>query len=357
MKIYYLSDSWPWFGTHQCYGRIVDYVKAVQPEVSDTGVNYSAIDRIIGRAYAFISGNSWRRDNVFSSAEVRYLLCALNRAKAGDIHHILFFDTHYPLFKRWVKSPKNIIATIHHPQGRAFPYLMEDCLKRLSSAIVMYSEGVEYFEQYVGKGRVKFIHYGVDTKFFCPRPVSNLEPRTSHLLYTGQNGRNLSMLKRVIPKLAESHKDIYFDILVPARIRLNELRELDNQPRIAWHAGLSENAVRELYQNSYLLLMPMTDSGVNTAIVEAMACGLPIVTTGVGGVRDYGGGSIYPIVKNDDDDAMIDLVEQYLAKPDWRNEVGRKCREFAEENLSWPVIAEKHLEAYRDLASGSRFEV
>jgi len=36
--------------------------------------------------------------------------------------------------------------------------------------------------------------------------------------------------------------------------------------------------------------MPMKSSGANNAIVEALACGLTVVTTDVGGICDYGGG-------------------------------------------------------------------
>ena len=96
------------------------------------------------------------------------------------------------------------------------------------------------------------------------------------------------------------------------------------------------------------MLLPMSDSGANTAVVEALTSGLPIVTTDVGGIRDYGGGELFPVIANNDADGMASLVEEYLSKRAWRDEVGRRCRQFAEQNLAWPSVAQKHLEAYRE---------
>ena len=91
----------------------------------------------------------------------------------------------------------------------------------------------------------------------------------------------------------------------------------------------------------------MNESGANTSVVEALACGLPIVTTDVGGIRDYGGGTVFPVVENNDDEGMLTLIEKYLAEPDWREETGRRCRAFAEEALAWPLIARRHADVYR----------
>lgn len=145
---------------------------------------------------------------------------------------------------------------------------------------------------------------------------------------------------------------MFFDLLVPiSRRDVPGLRELRYHPQVKWHSDLDDTELLDLHHQASLLLLPMNDSGANTAVVEALACGLPVVTTDVGGIRDYGGGCIYPIVPNNCDDAMIGLVEQYLSKPDWRDQIAQRSRKFAEETLAWPLLAKKHLEVYRELVA------
>jgi len=160
------------------------------------------------------------------------------------------------------------------------------------------------------------------------------------------------MLVRVLERLVKKHPDLRFDLLVPAHHRHSPaLAPLLQHPAVIWHAGLNDEQLRELYQKSYLMLLPMNHSGANTAVVEALTSGLPVVTTDVGGIRDYAGGEIFPVVPNDDDDAMVALVEQYLADPSWRNETARRCREFVEQKMAWPLVAQKHLEFYQTLTA------
>ncbi|UCG34854.1 MAG: glycosyltransferase family 4 protein [Candidatus Omnitrophota bacterium] len=345
MKVYFLSDHFPWFGEHQCYDRLPFFIQKSGSEIHIVDTQDRFSQRLIGKFYSIAQGWQWRKDSIRAASELRF--SRLFKEK-NSIYHILFFDLHYYLLQKWEKAPTNIIGTIHHPIGRKFPPLMEENLKRLSSAIVLYQDGVEFFEKYIGRNRIKFIPYGVDIDFFYPAYQESC--MSKRILFAGHNGRNTSMLYRVVRRLAKIYPEWTFDLLVPEQHRgLDGLHQLLNHPSVRWHQRIPEETVRDLYQKNYLLLMPMDDSGVNTAIVEALACGLPIVTTDVGGIRDYGGGAIYPVVANNDDGAMVEVVEKYLAKPDWRDEIARKCREFAEQNLAWPLIAQKHIGAYKEL--------
>ncbi len=105
------------------------------------------------------------------------------------------------------------------------------------------------------------------------------------------------MLSRLIQQLSAKHPELEFHLLVPEAFREQPgLDELQGHPAIVWHGNLTDDELRNLICSCYLTLVPMNDSGANTAIVESLACGTPVVTTDVGGIRDYGGGTIFPVV-------------------------------------------------------------
>ena len=348
MKIYYLSDKWSWLGGYSSYGRLPSYIRDAGHEAQNTEIKYGLSQRCMGRAYSIFHGWPWRRDSVFAAGEFRFLrrLSALN--DSTSICHVLYFDNHHYLWERWKKSPKNMVCTIHHPPPRDIPPRMLGNLKRVSSAIVLTKRDLEFYESLIGRGNVRFIRHGVDTDFFYPDAGKYARP--ARLMFTGQNGRNVRMLYRVIESMAKRRPDLRFDLLVrEERIKADGLERLLRHPSVVWRHDISDEELRGLYRASYLLLLPMNEMSANNAIVEALASGVPVVTTDVGGVGDYGGGSIYPIVANDDDDSMLSLIEKYLHQPSWRDEIAFRCRKFAEEALAWPLIAERHIKAYKDM--------
>jgi glycosyltransferase involved in cell wall biosynthesis len=344
LKILHLKEQIPWFGGHSGYEQLTRRLLAPH-EVWTVKLRRGQTARYLGSAYARLQGRMGRGATSLSELEFR-----LHRSwRRPDASHILNMEHNLELLNTWPKAPRDIMGTVHVPAAVWKP---EQCklLSHLDSAMALYQRDIPFFEQYVGKGRVRFIHHGADTEFFKPDPAKL--PAPPRILYGGVYLRNEPMLVRVVKHLTDKVPELRFDLLVPLHHRKSPaLAPLVDHPAVTWHAGLNDEELRALYQRSYLMLLPMNNSGANTAVIEALACGLPVVTTDVGGIRDYGGGSVFPVVANNDDEAMIALIEKYLSTPEWRDQAGRKCRQFAKETLAWPLVAHKHLQAYRELAA------
>jgi glycosyltransferase involved in cell wall biosynthesis len=314
-------------------------------QILSVQIRSGTVARYLGSTYARLQGRVGRGVTSLSEFEFR-----MNRKwRRPDASHLLHVENNFELLRVWPGEHKDVIGTLHLPQS---VWEGEQCelLKRIGSAIALYQRDIPFFEKFVGRGRVRFIHHGADIEFF--KPDATKLAASPRILYSGVYLRNEDMLARVAKRLLEKIPALRFDLLVPRHRRANPaLAPLLNHAAVTWHSSLNDEQLRALYQQSYLMFLPLNDSGANSSVVEAMSCGLPVATTDVGGIRDYGGGDIFPIVANNDDDAMISMIERYCSKPDWRHEVARSCRKFAEQILAWPLVARKHAEIYRELVA------
>ena len=344
MKAYFLSDRIGWFGDFTGYEQLPKFL------TKDHSLSVSCITPLGGsipRALGKLTSLALRHGSI-NQAQAFARLQAYVRLSLhpGSLFHILYGEEHA---QYWRSFPAELhartVVTIHQPPLQWTSEAITS-LQWVRHAILLYRRDFAFFQSAMPNACLQFIPYGVDVGFFCP---STKDPsiNTKRLLYNGVHLRNVAMLGRIVPAILEQHPDVAFDFLVPLHRRAeSDFGELLHHPSITWHAGLDDHALLRLYRQSYLMLLPMNDSGANTAVVEALACGLPIVTTDVGGIRDYGGDDVFSVVANNDDASMVALVTQYLSDPELHRNISERCRLFAEQFLDWNKVAQKHADAY-----------
>lgn len=115
-----------------------------------------------------------------------------------------------------------------------------------------------------------------------------------------------------------------------------------SQPRAAMQAHL---------RLGHVCALPSRAEAVSLAGLEAMAVGLPVVGSRVGGipefVRESETGSL---VEVDDPAALASALARVLRDESFRNSLGRAARSMVEQSFSWRATAEQTLEVYRAAA-------
>jgi glycosyltransferase involved in cell wall biosynthesis len=212
-------------------------------------------------------------------------------------------------------------------------------LNGLKAIVCLCQEQRDYFAA-LSSTPVIMLRHGVLHDFFTPE--FDRVPGSRRLLFVGHWLRDLDVLEMAMNLIWQSHPDIELDCLIPIHARGHPvLTRLAGNPRVHWHSGLSPEQVRELYRKATLLFLPFIDAAANNGIVEALACGLPIVSTHVGGIPDYVPDDCGRICAPNDAKNHACAVIDLISNNELLHQKKRACRKYAEETLNWKDSAQR----------------
>jgi glycosyltransferase involved in cell wall biosynthesis len=111
----------------------------------------------------------------------------------------------------------------------------------------------------------------------------------------------------------------------------------------------SRSDLVELYQNALCFVLSSDEEGLGIVILEAMACGRPVVSTECGGpgtlIVDEETGFLTPI---GDAERLGEKIARLVENTDLRTEMGGAARKRAETMFSVEAAKQPFLRAYSD---------
>lgn len=110
------------------------------------------------------------------------------------------------------------------------------------------------------------------------------------------------------------------------------------------------NHVADLMRQAQVLCLPSHGEGTPNCVMEAMACGLPVVATEVGGIPDIVDSNRTGIlVQKGDIQKLAEALTSLLHDSGQRKRMGQAAYEFAREHLDARKTTERLVGLYRDL--------
>jgi glycosyltransferase involved in cell wall biosynthesis len=94
---------------------------------------------------------------------------------------------------------------------------------------------------------------------------------------------------------------------------------------------------------SEVFILPSLYEGSPKALLEAMACGLPVIGTNVTGIKEVIADGENGLLCNTDSESIRDAIIRLLASGDMRRRLGSNARAQIESNYSMEKILEKEI--------------
>jgi sugar transferase (PEP-CTERM/EpsH1 system associated) len=123
---------------------------------------------------------------------------------------------------------------------------------------------------------------------------------------------------------------------------------------LAWLPGERDDVPR-IMRGLDLFVLPSISEGVSNTVLEAMASGLPMVATRVGGNPELvDEGTTGRLVPRTDPRALAAAIHGYLVNPDVGRCHGSAARRIAEQRFGLDVMVKNYLDLYDRVLASSR---
>jgi D-inositol-3-phosphate glycosyltransferase len=228
----------------------------------------------------------------------------------------------------------------------------------MSSRVVVLNDRVQEFVERGGgdPDQIEFLPNGVDVGAY--RPATEPEKdRLRDALGLPRDQVLVLFAGRPVPKKGF---DIFVDCASPEYDLVvvgGERRPIDTAPnggRIHFLGSVPRARMPEIYRAVDIFCLPSEGEGFPLTIQEAMASGLPVVTTADEAYQRYEvpPDAIYFVPR--EKDAVSRTLHQLAADGARRSVVGRRAREYVLSHFSWEVHARRLTQLYLEAQSNRR---
>ena len=170
--------------------------------------------------------------------------------------------------------------------------------------------------------------------------------------------KGLDLLARSFVELANRHRDVVLLVAGPnegnTQGRMQELLRREGVAERAVFTGLVEGATRgAMLSLADVFVLPSYSEGFSSAVLEAMAAGLPVVISEhchFPAVAEQQAGMVTRAVEEE----LTRALDTLLADPRLRQEMGDRARALAESQYRWADIAARFAAQYRAVAESSQ---
>ncbi len=236
--------------------------------------------------------------------------------------------------------------------------LDDQALRRVDAIQVENPWMLEYARQINGHRPVdlRYAPPGVDASLFRPLPPRNLDI-DPYILCVGRLDdprKNVGLLLEAYAHLSTSIRTATRLVLAgsspPPESFWQRAYQWGIADQIRYVACPSQEELIALYQNASVFALPSDEEGLGIVILEAMACGIPVVSTRSGGpdgiISDGKDGFLVPL---NDAESMANRIEPLLNDPKGNIAMGDKARITIESRYDEQVTGAVFMEMWMRL--------
>ncbi len=308
------------------------------------------------RVYNFLRSRRRDYDTIHDNQCLAYGLLGLPRLgfpTLATIHHPITVDRDVELM-----SSQGILKKIKVHRWYSFIRMQKRVTRRLARIITVSECSKRDISRdfQVSAQKFRVVPNGINTDYFYPLP--HVERHPHHLLTTNSADTPLKGLRYLLEAVRDIRKrrPIHLTVVGLPKQDGTIVRLLDEwrlQESVHFTGRIAYEEFARYYAECTLAVIPSLYEGFGMPAGEAMACGVPVIST-TGGALPEVVGDAGILVPPADSDAMRTAIEDLLDNPEKREFLGRAGLRRVMSSLTWEHAARSTVEVYREVIDAHR---
>jgi len=270
-------------------------------------------------------------------------------------HSHLFFPTNLSSFLRKINDTP-LVITNHGLESQTPPLWVSELYNRTlgkwtfnsADAIISYTEDEKQKMRKLGiKPEIEVIHNGINTERF--KPMDNVEKK-EQILWVGRflPGKGVRYLIEAFHHLKKNHEDLKLKMVGDGPLKekmVDKAKELGIYDDIIFETFVPNEKMPEIYNESKLFALASLTEGVPRTVLEALSCGVPVVSTRLPQITDIldGCGSV---IAQKNPKKLANEIIRLFENEEIIKEYEKQGRIKIKENYSWRDTVKKTIKAY-----------
>jgi len=301
------------------------------------------------RAFRFLKNKFSEYDVIHDNQSLSYGIRRISQyvPTIATIHHPITVDRDIA-----IRSVSPLWKKAKHIRWYSFIGMQKRVSRKLSHIItVSKSSGKDLSKAYkIPLHRFRIIPNGIDTELF--RPIPEIKRSKNRIIATNSADtplKGLYYLLLAIKELSQTHSVNLFVIGEPKKnggIR-KLIRKLGIGNQVNFTGRIDHQALVGHYARASLAVVPSIYEGFGLPAGEAMACGIPVVST-TGGALPEVVGKTGILVPPGNYLSLAKAIREILDHPMLARTLGQAGYQRVHDQFTWKKAADKTISAYRD---------
>jgi glycosyltransferase involved in cell wall biosynthesis len=307
------------------------------------------------QAYRFLQRNGRRFDVIHDNQSLSYGLWAVSRRlpTLATIHHPITVDRQIA-----VQAEDFFWRKLKQLRWYSFIHMQKRVSRTLSHVLTVSHCARDDISRDFGipRDRFRIVPNGIDTNIFHLLP--DVAREDNRIIVTNSADTPLKGLTYLLQAVAHLRRQRVIRLVVIGQPKPNGVierlvRRLDLTSQVTFTGRIGHAAFVRQYARARIAVVPSVYEGFGLPAGEAMACGVPVIST-TGGALPEVVGEAGVLVPPRDVEALAAAIKDLLDNPAKAAAIGRKGYQRVQSHFTWQRAAEKTVAAYREVIDDYR---